>query len=137
LWCYLRVASASAVFGGICRRWGVPLVDGGTVRLPRIIGQGRALDMILTGRSVDAAEAKAIGLADRLVERGAALDAAVALGETIAGFPQLCMRAHHLSAYRQWDAELPPALTARAAGGAEPLAREGVGGAGRSGRFDG
>ena len=98
LWCDLRVASASAVFGVFCRRWGVPLIDGGTVRLPRIVGQGRALDMILTGRPVDAAEALAIGLANRVVAEGQALAAAQALAAEIAHFPALCMRTDRVSA---------------------------------------
>ena len=110
LWCDLRVASASAVFGVFCRRWGVPLIDGGTVRLPRIVGQGRALDMILTGRPVDAAEALAIGLANRVVAEGQALAAAQALAAEIAHFPALCMRTDRMSAYRQWDFDLADAL---------------------------
>src|SRR3546814_3868474 len=92
LWCDLRVAAASAIFGVYCRRWGVPLIDGGTVRLPRIVGQGRALDMILTGRPVDAAEAHRIGLADRIVADGEALGAAIELAKQIAAFPQTCMK---------------------------------------------
>lgn len=131
LWCDLRVASASAEFGVFCRRWGVPLIDGGTVRLPRIVGQGRALDMILTGRPVAAEEAKAIGLVDRLAGRGQALEQAVTLAEAIASFPQICMRADRLSAYRQWDVDLPAALRAEAMGGEVPLALEGIEGAGR------
>ena len=97
-WCDMRVAARDAVFGVFCRRWGVPLIDGGTVRLPRIVGQGRANDMILTGRGVAAPEAQAIGLADRLAEPGAALDAALALARDLSRFPQGCMRADHLSA---------------------------------------
>ena len=98
LWCDMRVASESAVFGVFCRRWGVPLIDGGTVRLPRIVGQGRALDMILTGRPVEAAEALAIGLANRVVPEGGALAAALALATEIARFPALCMRTDRMSA---------------------------------------
>jgi enoyl-CoA hydratase len=101
LWCDLRVAAASAIFGVYCRRWGVPLIDGGTVRLPRIVGQGRALDMILTGRPVAADEAQRIGLADRVVADGAALRGAIELAKQIAAFPQLCMNSDRLSAYRQ------------------------------------
>ena len=92
LWCDLRVASETAVFGVFCRRFGVPLIDGGTVRLPRLIGQSRALDLILTGRPVDAAEALQIGLANRVVPAGQALAAAMALAREIAAFPQECLR---------------------------------------------
>lgn len=143
LWCDLRVASQNAVFGVFCRRWGVPLIDGGTVRLPRIVGHGRALDMILTGRPVAAEEAFAIGLADRLAPEGGALAEALSLAERIAAFPQACLRADRLSAHRQWDVDLPAALRAEAAGGEAPLKAEGLagagrfaGGAGRAGRFD-
>ena len=131
LWCDLRVASASAIFGVFCRRWGVPLIDGGTVRLPRIVGQGRALDMILTGRPVAADEALAIGLANRVVSEGGALEEAFRLANLLAGFPQLCMRADRLSAHRQWDHELSVALRAEAKGGEAPLLSEGLAGAGR------
>lgn len=103
VWCDLRVAASDAVLGVFCRRWGVPLVDGGTVRLPRLIGHGRAMDLILTGRGVDAAEALAIGLVDRVVEPGSALDAAIALATTIAGFPQDCARSDRRSAIEAWD----------------------------------
>lgn len=143
LWCDLRVASETAVFGVFCRRWGVPLIDGGTVRLPRIVGQGRALDMILTGRAVGAEEALAWGLADRLAPAGAALAMAQALAAEIARFPQLCLRADRLSAHRQWDLALDAALLAEAEGGMAPLAAEAmagaarfVAGAGRAGAFD-
>ncbi|MGQ2929499.1 MAG: crotonase/enoyl-CoA hydratase family protein [Sphingopyxis sp.] len=142
LWCDLRVAAESAVFGVYCRRWGVPLIDGGTVRLPRIVGQGRALDMILTGRPVDAQEAHRIGLADRLVPDGTALPAALALARQIAAFPQLCMNSDRISAYRQWDHDLEAALAHEAHAGVAPL-REGAAagakrfteGEGRSGSF--
>ena len=142
LWCDLRVAAESAVFGVYCRRWGVPLIDGGTVRLPRIVGQGRALDMILTGRPVDAQEAHRIGLADRIVPDGTALDAAIALARQIAAFPQLCMTSDRMSAYRQWDYDLADALAHEAHAGVAPL-REGATagakrfaeGAGRGGSF--
>jgi enoyl-CoA hydratase len=110
LWCDLRVASESAKFGVFCRRWGVPLIDGGTVRLPRLIGQSRALDMILTGREVGAREAFDWGLANRLVPEGEALAAAKALAEAIAKFPQVCMRSDRRSSYEQWSLELPGAL---------------------------
>jgi enoyl-CoA hydratase len=103
LWCDLRVVEQSAVFGVFCRRWGVPLIDGGTVRLPRIVGQGRALDMILTGRPVGAEEALRMGLADRVVPDGQARAAAEALAAEIARFPQGCMRADRRSAYEAWS----------------------------------
>ena len=99
LWCDLRVAASDATFGVFCRRWGVPLVDGGTVRLPRLIGHSRALDLILTGRGVSGAEAEAMGLANRLVEPGTALEAAVTLAQSLARLPQGCMRSDRLSAY--------------------------------------
>ncbi|MEA3018286.1 MAG: enoyl-CoA hydratase [Sphingomonadales bacterium] len=143
LWCDLRVASETAVFGVYCRRWGVPLIDGGTVRLPRLIGEGRALDMILTGRPVAAEEALAFGLADRLVPAGEALAEAQRLAAEIARFPAACMRADRLSARRQWGLTLAEALREEARGGETPLregAREGAArfasGRGRSGRFD-
>ena len=97
-WCDMRVAARSAVFGVFCRRWGVPLIDGGTVRLPRIVGQGRANDMILTGRAVDARDAFAMGLADRLCDTGRALATAHELAASLSGFPQACLRADFLSA---------------------------------------
>lgn len=106
LWCDLRVAAESAVFGVFCRRFGVPLMDGGTIRLPRVVGQGRALDMILTGRPVGAAEALAMGLADRVVPDGRALDEALAIAHQLAALPQRCMRSDRLSVYEQWA--LPP-----------------------------
>jgi len=97
LWCDLRVADETAVFGVFCRRWGVPLIDGGTVRLPRLIGTSRAMDMILTGRAVDAAEAAAIGLANRVVPAGQALDAAQRLAAELAALPQACLRSDRAS----------------------------------------
>jgi enoyl-CoA hydratase len=102
LWCDLRVAEDSAVFGVYCRRWGVPLIDGGTVRLPRLIGHSRAMDLILTGRSVDAAEAFAIGLANRVVPTGQARERAEELAAQLAELPQQCLRADRLSALGQW-----------------------------------
>jgi enoyl-CoA hydratase len=111
LWCDMRVASQSAKFGVFCRRWGVPLVDGGTVRLPRLIGQSRALDMILTGREVGAKEAFDWGLANRLVPQGQALEEARRLAEAIARFPQICMRSDRRSSYEQWAFELREALS--------------------------
>jgi enoyl-CoA hydratase len=131
LWCDLRVAAEDATFGVFCRRWGVPLIDGGTVRLPRIIGQGRALDMILTGRAVGAAEALSWGLADRVVPRRMALAAAHELARQIAAFPQLCLRADRASAYAQWDVDLAEALKVEGRGGLEPLRREARAGAAR------
>jgi enoyl-CoA hydratase len=98
LWCDLRVVEESAVFGVFCRRWGVPLIDGGTVRLPQIVGMGRALDMILTGRAVPAAEALELGLATRLVPDGHAREAAEELARQIAAFPQACLRSDRASA---------------------------------------
>jgi enoyl-CoA hydratase len=103
LWCDLRVASETAIFGVFCRRWGVPLIDGGTIRLPRLIGQSRALDMILTGRPVPAEEALSFGLANRLARAGQARIEAEALALEIARFPQVCMRADRASTYAQWD----------------------------------
>jgi enoyl-CoA hydratase len=99
LWCDLRIVEADAVFGVFCRRWGVPLIDGGTVRLPRIVGLGRALDLILTGRAVDAAEARAIGLATRVVEPGTAREQAEALAADLARLPQDCLRSDRRSVY--------------------------------------
>jgi enoyl-CoA hydratase len=102
LWCDLRVVEEDAVFGVFCRRWGVPLIDGGTVRLPRLIGHSRAMDLILTGRAVDAQEALAIGLANRVVPTGQSRQAAEELAAELARFPQGCMRADRLSMLRQW-----------------------------------
>jgi enoyl-CoA hydratase len=102
LWCDLRVVETDAVFGVFCRRWGVPLIDGGTVRLPRLIGHGRAMDMILTGRPVGAEEALAIGLANRVVPTGQSRQAAEELAAELARSPQGCMRADRLSALHQW-----------------------------------
>lgn len=121
LWCDLRVAATDAVFGVYCRRWGVPLVDGGTVRLPRLIGHSHALDMILTGRGVAGQEAATMGLANRLCEPGAALDTAVGLAERLAAFPQECLRADRRSSYEQWGVELPEALRRETELGLEPI----------------
>jgi enoyl-CoA hydratase len=131
LMCDLRVAARGAVFGVFCRRWGVPLIDGGTVRLPRIVGQGRALDMILTGRAVDAAEALSFGLVNRVVDDGEALASATALAREIAAFPQRCMRADRASAIAQWDLPLDEALRHEGAHGFEVVAAEGLAGAAR------
>ena len=110
IWCDLRVAEQDAVFGVFCRRWGVPLIDGGTVRLPRLVGQSRALDMILTGRPVPAAEALAWGLANRVVPSGQSRPEAEALAATIARFPQRCMRSDRRSALEQWTLPLETAI---------------------------
>lgn len=112
LWCDLRVVADDAVFGVFCRRWGVPLIDGGTVRLPRIVGQGVALDLILTGRPVEADEALRIGLASRVVPAGSTRERAVDLGRQLATFPQACMRADLASAREAFDRPLPEALVA-------------------------
>lgn len=144
LWCDLRVAATDAVFGVYCRRWGVPLVDGGTVRLPRLIGQSHALDLILTGRGVSGEEARAMGLVNRLAEPGQARAAAEQLAHQLAAFPQLCMRADRQSALTQWDLELDHALRRETAGGIEVIrsgetragAERFTGGAGRHGSFD-
>jgi len=110
-WCDLRVAARNAVFGVFCRRWGVPLVDGGTVRLPRLIGHSFALDLILTGRGVSGEEALRMGLANRLVEPGTAQGEAVALAKQLARLPQRCLRSDRLSSYRQWDLSLEGAMS--------------------------
>jgi len=110
LWCDLRVAEEDAVLGVFCRRFGVPLVDGGTVRLPHIVGLGRALDLVLTGRPVSAAEALAIGLVDRVVAKGEARAAAEALAREIAAFPQTCMKSDRRSVYANLGAPLADAL---------------------------
>jgi len=143
VWCDLRVASRDAVFGVYCRRWGVPLVDGGTIRLPRLIGQSHAMDMILTGRGVSGEEAVAMGLANRLVEPGQALDGARSLAREIAEFPQRCMRNDRLSAITQWSLGLDDALVEETRLGLEVIhsgeTREGATrfakGAGRHGAF--
>jgi enoyl-CoA hydratase len=106
----MRVAAETAIFGVFCRRWGVPLIDGGTIRLPRLVGMGRALDIILTGRDVLAAEALRIGLADRVVPEGRALEAAIALAEQLAALPQTCMRSDRMSVHEQWELDMPEAL---------------------------
>jgi enoyl-CoA hydratase len=144
VWCDLRVASRDAVFGVYCRRWGVPLIDGGTIRLPRLIGMSHAMDLILTGRGVSGDEARAIGLANRLTEPGAALAGALELAEELARFPQLCLRSDRLSAYQQWPETLEDALTEETRLGLEVIrsgeTREGAtrfaSGAGRHGDFE-
>lgn len=109
-WCDLRVAARDAVFGVFCRRWGVPLVDGGTIRLSRLLGHSHALDLILTGRGVSGDEAQRMGLANRLVEPGGALAAAQQLARELTAFPQLCMREDRLSSYEQWSMPLGEAV---------------------------
>lgn len=131
LWCDLRVASESAKFGVFCRRWGVPLIDGGTVRLPRMIGHSRALDMILTGREVGAREAFEWGLANRLVPEGQALSEALALADLLAKFPQTCLRSDRLSSYDQWSLDVPAALVNEARHGMPALQAESRKGAAR------
>ena len=143
LWCDLRVASSTAVFGVYCRRFGVPLIDGGTVRLPRLIGESRALDLILTGRAVAADEALALGLANRVVAAGEALAAALELATQIAAFPQQCMRNDRASVMAQHGLPLRDALAQEFALGLRTLqsgesvegAQRFSGGAGRHGRF--
>ena len=143
LWCDLRVAEQGAVFGVFCRRWGVPLIDGGTVRLPRIVGQGRALDMILTGRPVGAEEALRIGLADRVVRDGQGRAAAEALAAEIARFPQRCLRGDRRSAFEAWSLDESAALANELRHGEAVLrsgesfegARRFAAGAGRHGSF--
>ena len=110
LWCDMRVMEADAYFGVYCRRFGVPLIDGGTVRLPRLIGMGHAMDLILTGRKVEATEALQMGLCNRVVPTGQALQAALTLAQQLAEFPQATMLADRMSAYAQWDLALPQAL---------------------------
>jgi enoyl-CoA hydratase len=141
-WCDLRVVEEDAVFGVFCRRWGVPLIDGGTVRLPRLIGHSRALDIILTGRAVAAAEALAIGLANRVVPTGAARGAAEGLAAEIARFPQATMLSDRRSSHEQWTLDLPAALAREFALGVPNLAEARAGatrfasGKGRKGAFD-
>ena len=109
-WCDLRVAAEDAVFGVYCRRWGIPLMDGGTIRLARLIGHSHALDLILTGRGVSGEEALRMGIANRLVPTGQALAAALSLAHEIASRPQAAMRSDRLSSYEQWSLALDEAL---------------------------
>ena len=142
-WCDLRVAAETAVFGVFCRRFGVPLIDLGTIRLPRLIGASRAMDMILTGRPVSAKEAYEIGLANRLAPEGGALDAALELAAQLSAFPQLCMRNDRLSALAQWSLDWETAQSAEIVFGMETLrsgqSQEGAArfaaGEGRGGKF--
>jgi len=143
LWCDMRVMEEDAYFGVYCRRFGVPLIDGGTVRLPRLIGMGHAMDLILTGRKVDAAEALQMGLCNRVVPAGKAREAAVLLARQLAAFPQKTMRADRESAYAQWDLPVAQALKqewdrgrACIGEGLQGAARF-AGGQGRHGRFEG
>lgn len=144
LWCDLRVVEKSAILGVFCRRWGVPLIDGGTVRLPRLIGQSRALDLILTGRPVGAEEALAMGLANRVVEDGQALEEALQLARELLKFPQTCLKHDRLSVYEQWSLPLKQALKNEFQHGLKTLtsqetqkgAKRFVEGAGRHGSFD-
>lgn len=143
LWCDMRVAARDAVFGVFCRRWGVPLVDGGTIRLPRLIGMSHAMDMILTGRGVSGDEALRIGLVNRMTEKGGALAAALELAGQIAAFPQRCVRSDRMAAYEGWTMGLPEALANEYRHGMATInsgeTREGAqrfaSGAGRHGKF--
>jgi enoyl-CoA hydratase len=143
IWCDLRVAARDAVFGVFCRRWGVPLIDGGTVRLPRLIGQSRALDLILTGRPVSGDEAVAMGLVNRLVPTGEALAAALVLAHELADFPQNCLRSDRESATYQWGTDTALAMAHEFSNGFEVLrsgetlegAQRFGSGAGRHGQF--
>lgn len=143
LWCDLRVVEKDAVFGVFCRRWGVPLIDGGTVRLPRLIGMSRALDLILTGRPVSAREAFDMGLANRIVDNGRARGEAEELARRIAGFPQTCMLEDRMSVYEQWDLAIGDAMANEfnhglrsLAAGAVDGARRFANGAGRHGSYE-
>jgi enoyl-CoA hydratase len=143
LWCDMRIAARDAVFGVFCRRWGVPLIDLGTVRLPRLIGQSHAMDLILTGRGVSGEEALRMGLANRLVDRGKALEAALELAHSLSAFPQGCLKADRLSAYEQWSLPLDQArrnelrrgLAVLASGESKAGAARFSAGAGRHGSF--
>ncbi len=145
IWCDLCVAARDAVFGVYCRRWGVPLIDGGTIRLTRRLGHSHALDLILTGRGVAGEEARAMGLANRLVEPGTALAEAIALAQQLAAFPQRCLRSDRLSSYRQWEMPLADALIEETRLGLEVIhsgetqagARRFASGAGRHGKLKG
>ncbi|MFL6023142.1 MAG: crotonase/enoyl-CoA hydratase family protein [Marmoricola sp.] len=143
-WCDLRVAAEDAVLGVFCRRWGVPLIDGGTVRLPRLIGESRAMDLILTGRPVAADEALAIGLVNRVVPTGTALAAARELALQLAAFPQACLRSDRASARSQWSMTEADAITVELEHGIPTLLSESLEGAarfaagsGRHGAFEG
>jgi enoyl-CoA hydratase len=143
LWCDLRVMEEDAILGIFCRRWGVPLIDGGTVRLPRLIGLSRALDLIITGRAVTAQEALTMGLVNRVVPKGKSRESAEALASKISSFPQACLNTDRLSAYTQWDLPLEEAMRNEFQKGFSMVEAEGragaarfVKGAGRGGRFE-
>jgi enoyl-CoA hydratase len=143
LWCDLRIMEEDAVLGVFCRRWGVPLIDGGTVRLPRLIGLSRALDLILTGRPVGAEEALQMGLANRVVPRGMSRPAAQELARQLAAFPQICLRNDRLSAYEQFDLSFDEAMVNEFQHGLKAIEQEAqkgaarfVGGSGRHGEFE-
>src|SRR5438270_1059611 len=142
LWCDLRVAEESAVFGVFCRRWGVPLIDGGTVRLPRLIGMSRAMDMVLTGRPVCAEEALSIGLVNRVVPDGTSRAAAEEMARELARFPQTCLREDRLSLLEQEGLSEAEAIGNELEHGIKSLAEVQAGlerfraGAGRHGSFD-
>ena len=131
LWCDLRVVEEDAVLGVFCRRFGVPLIDGGTVRLPRLLGLSRALDLILTGRAVHADEALSMGLANRVVPKGQSRQAAETLAREIAAMPQLCMRSDRMSTYEQYDLSFRDALRNELRHGLRALEGEGIDGATR------
>lgn len=131
LWADLRVVDDDAVFGVFCRRWGVPLIDGGTVRLPRLIGESRAMDLVLTGRAVPASEALSIGLANRVVPSGTALPAGIALATEIAAFPQTCMRQDRLSVLEQDGLDTDAAIANELRHGMVSLATDTLAGASR------
>jgi enoyl-CoA hydratase len=131
MWCDVRVMAESAYFGVYCRRWGVPLIDGGTVRLPRLVGLGKALEIIMTGRKVTAEESYRIGLAEKVVPHGKAREAAEAMAREIARFPQECMRADRLSAYRAWGKSVREGLESEWATSAGIVKAEGIAGATR------
>ena len=131
LWCDLRVVEEDAILGVFCRRWGVPLIDGGTVRLPRLVGQSRALDLILTDRAVDAEEALAMGLANRVVPKGASRPVAEQLARELAALPQTCLRGDRLSSYEQWHLPLEAALANELRHGLGALEAESLAGATR------
>ena len=144
IWCDLRVAASDAVYGVYCRRWGVPLVDGGTIRLPRLIGHSHAMDLILTGRGVSGAEAQSMGLTNRMVAPGKAVNAALDLAADLTRFPQRCMTSDRLSAYAQWDLDLNAALVRETEMGLDVIrsgetqqgAARFAAGHGRHGRYD-
>jgi enoyl-CoA hydratase len=143
LWCDLRVMEEKAILGVFCRRWGVPLIDGGTIRLPRLIGLGHALDLIITGRPVTAQEALSMGLVNRVVPKGKAREAAEKLALEISSFPQACLNTDRISAYLQWDLPLKEALRNEFEKGFPMVEAEGrsgavrfSAGAGRRGNFE-